>query len=100
MIDHALNVLTLYVLWKARGLTHATEPSPEEALLREKLTECRASLLEKLFEFAVGTQSNTADGVKRAVRFMSVELVYMYSLSFEGFPKPHESAYPIRTPTS
>lgn len=67
MIDHALNLLTLYVIWKARGLTHAAEPATEEAQLRERLKECRDSLLEKLLEFAIGTQSNTADGVKRAV---------------------------------
>ena len=70
MIDHALHLLTLYILWKARGLTHAAEPSSEEARLREKLTDCRESLLEKLLEFAIGTQSNTADGVKRAVRLI------------------------------
>ena len=82
MIDHALNLLTLYVIWKARGLTHTAEPSAEEAQLRERLKECRDSLLEKLLEFAIGTQSNTADGVKRAVRIqftLSVLLLILWN---------------------
>ncbi len=67
MIDQALNLLTLYIIWKARGLTVAPDPSPEELQFREKLKESRDSLLEKLLEFTVGTQSNTSDGVRRAV---------------------------------
>ena len=68
MVDQALSVLSLYIIWKARGLTNTAEPSADEARLRERLKECRDALLEKLLEFAIGTQSNTSDGVKRAVR--------------------------------
>ena len=67
MVEQALSLLTLYIIWKARGLTNSDEPSPEEARLRDRLKECRDALLEKLLEFAIGTQSNTSDGVKRAV---------------------------------
>lgn len=67
MVEQALNLLTLYVIWKARGLTNVVEPSPEETHLREQLKAVRDSLVDKLLEFAIGTQSNTSDGVKRAV---------------------------------
>lgn len=61
-------MLTLHIIWKARGLTAAdAELSPEEQRFKQKLREQRESLLEKLLEFAVGTQSNTAEGVRRAV---------------------------------
>ena len=68
MVDRALQVLTLHIIWKARSLTAAAgESSPEEQQFREKLREQREVLLEKLLEFAIGTQTNTAEGVRRAV---------------------------------
>ena len=70
MIDQALQVLYLHILWKARGLTNPNEPSEDELAFREKLKEQRDSVLDKLLEFAVGTQSNTAEGVRRAVRLL------------------------------
>jgi cohesin complex subunit SA-1/2 len=68
MIDRALNLLHLHLIWKARGLTNSSDLSPEEVRYRETLMEQRNSLVEKLIEYAVGTQSNTAEGVKRSVR--------------------------------
>lgn len=70
MIDHALQVLYLHILWKARVLTTSADPTPDEVAFRDKLQEQRGSLLEKLREFAIGTQSNTAEGVRRSVRFL------------------------------
>lgn len=67
MIDQALQVLYLHILWKARALTTSSEPSQDETDFRDKLKEQRDSLLDKLLEFAVGTQSNTAEGVRRPV---------------------------------
>jgi cohesin complex subunit SA-1/2 len=75
MISQALNLLGLHILWKARGLTAEAEPSPEEHRFRETLKEQRESLLEKLTEYAVGTQSNTAEGVKRSVCVRSVSML-------------------------
>ncbi|TFK31727.1 hypothetical protein BDQ12DRAFT_93119 [Crucibulum laeve] len=66
MIEQALRVLTLHILWKGKGLTAENDSSPEEIRYRDELKEQRESLLEKLVEYAVGTQSNTAEGVKRA----------------------------------
>lgn len=68
MIDRALHVLTLQIVWKARGLIGGIEPSTDAERLQESLREQRDILLEKLTEYAVGTQSNTIEGVKRAVR--------------------------------
>ena len=76
MVDRALQVLTLHIIWKARNLTAATgETSADEQRFREKLREQREVLLEKLLEFAIGTQSNTAEGVRRAVSTSQVSTV-------------------------
>ncbi|KAI9060084.1 hypothetical protein FKP32DRAFT_1578832 [Trametes sanguinea] len=66
MVDRALQLLTLHIMWKARGLPAGAELTPEEIEFRDKLKEQRDALLEKLVEFAVGTQSNTVEGVRRA----------------------------------
>lgn len=58
-------------MWKAKYLTAEPHPSPEEVRFREVFLEQREALLQKLVEYAVGTQSNTADGVRRAVRVLS-----------------------------
>lgn len=68
MIEQALNVLMLHVLWKTKGLPPEAEPTPEDIRYKEILLEQRESLLEKLVEYAIGTQSNTVEGVRRAVR--------------------------------
>lgn len=56
-----------HVLWKTKGLPKEDDPTPEEVRYTEVMKEQRESLLEKLVEYAVGTQSNTVEGVKRAV---------------------------------
>ncbi|KAH9064622.1 hypothetical protein EDB87DRAFT_1804088 [Lactarius vividus] len=66
MIDQALNVLTLHVIWKARRLPTDVQPSPDDTRLRESFLEQRETLLKRLVEYAVGSQSNTTDGVRRA----------------------------------
>ena len=85
MLDQALNLLTLYIIWKSRGLTSAPEPSPEEISFREKLKEARDTLLDKLLEFAIGTQSNTSETVRRAVsRSVSCPLSWIDELMMCG----------------
>ncbi|KAI0058337.1 hypothetical protein BV25DRAFT_1283433 [Artomyces pyxidatus] len=66
MIDQCLSLLTLHIIWKARRLPTEPQPSPEEIRFRESFREQREALLAKLVEYAVGSQSNTADGVRRA----------------------------------
>lgn len=68
MVEQALHLLTLHIMWKGKGLTVDDDMSTEETKLREILVAQRESLLEKLIEYAVGEQSNTAEGVKRTVR--------------------------------
>jgi len=67
MVEQALNVLTLHIFWKAKGLLVNRDASAEENPYQEKLVEQRDALLEKLLEYAIGTQSNTGDTVRRAV---------------------------------
>ncbi|KAI0299424.1 hypothetical protein B0F90DRAFT_1728578 [Multifurca ochricompacta] len=66
MIDQSLNLLTLHVIWKARRLPLEVQPAPDESRLRESFREQREALLKRLVEYAVGSQSNTTDGVRRA----------------------------------
>jgi len=67
MIEQGLHLLGLHILWKARSLPDAKDTAVDSNKLRETLRDQRDSLLEKLVEYAVGAQSNTAEGVKRAV---------------------------------
>jgi cohesin complex subunit SA-1/2 len=66
MIDQALNLLTLHIIWKARRLSAEVQPSPEDGRLGESFREQRDSLLKRLVEYSVGSQSNTAEGVRKA----------------------------------
>ncbi|KAI6128214.1 hypothetical protein EDD16DRAFT_1550109 [Pisolithus croceorrhizus] len=66
MIEQGLHLLGLHIIWKARRLPDAGDEAADSNKLRETLREQRDSLLERLIEYAVGTQSNTAEGVKRA----------------------------------
>ncbi|KAF5323111.1 hypothetical protein D9611_009237 [Ephemerocybe angulata] len=66
MVEQALNVLTLHIYWKAKGLLVNKEPNSEENPYQDTLVEQRNALLEKLQEYAIGTQSNTGDSVRRA----------------------------------
>ena len=72
MIERALHFLTLHIFWKTKGLTAENDPTPEEIRYKEVLEEQRETLLEKLVEYAVGTQSNTVEGVKRVVSFFPI----------------------------
>jgi cohesin complex subunit SA-1/2 len=79
MIEQALHVLTLHNIWKGNVVASGIEPSSEETRYKEILVAQRESLLEKLVEYAIGTQSNTVDGVKRAVWFLiatHINLIY------------------------
>jgi cohesin complex subunit SA-1/2 len=72
LVERALQALMLHVLWKTKGLPTEDDPTPEEIRYKEVLKEQREILLEKLNEYAVGTQSNTVEGVKRAVSKFSI----------------------------
>lgn len=92
MIEQALHVLTLHIIWKSKGLTVDNDPTPEEVRYKETLVEERDSLLEKLVEYAVGTQSNTVEGVKRAAFKHLLDLHVLFSdaqsLAADGSPLP------------
>lgn len=67
MMNESLQLLVLYVAWKARLLQANTPSEAEREGVYEELKAVRDALAERLTEFAVGTQSNTAEGVKRSV---------------------------------
>lgn len=60
----------LHVIWKSKDVPRTRprkELTPDEDKVRGVVKQQRDSLLEKLVEFAIGTQSNTTQGVKHAV---------------------------------
>lgn len=96
MIDRSLCLMTLHVMWKAWGLARSTGSEEDKMTTQESLREQRDTLLEKLLEYAVGTQSNTLNSVRRSVSFSfePVKSVYLAKSLILGFP---ESAYIIHT---
>lgn len=89
MIEQALHVLNLHIIWKGKALTSDLDPSPEEIRFKETLISQREGLLEKLIEYAVGTQNNTVDGVKRTVCYIGlIQLNFHLIYSVPGFQEP------------
>ncbi|XP_006455307.1 hypothetical protein AGABI2DRAFT_121237 [Agaricus bisporus var. bisporus H97] len=89
MVEQALHVLTLHIIWKSKDLPKpqpGQEPTADEEKYRDALKQQRDSLVEKLSEFAIGTQSNTAEGVKRAA------FKYLLDLHVLFAPVPKEAA--------
>ncbi|EJU01344.1 hypothetical protein DACRYDRAFT_116527 [Dacryopinax primogenitus] len=69
MIDQCLKALNFHIVWKTRKMlaAPATENDAEaEAPALLSLQEQRSVLLEKLTEFAVGTQSNPCEALRRS----------------------------------
>ncbi|OCB88288.1 hypothetical protein A7U60_g4590 [Sanghuangporus baumii] len=83
MVERALQVLSLHIIWKAKHFIRAQDSSDREQL-QEALREQRDVLLEKLTEYAVGTQSNTLLGVRRAAFQNLLTLYTLFSANSEG----------------
>ncbi|CAE6434925.1 unnamed protein product, partial [Rhizoctonia solani] len=66
MMNESLQLLVLYVAWKARHFQSNPMTEEEKDKAYEELKEVRDALTERLTQFSVGTQSNTAEGVKRS----------------------------------
>jgi len=64
MVSETLNLLTMHIIWKTKSLP---PPGSRTQKAAQTLLEQRTALIQKSIEFAVGTQSNTAEAVKRAV---------------------------------
>jgi cohesin complex subunit SA-1/2 len=87
MVEHAIRFLTAHIMWKTRGLTRSDNLSPEERAHREKLRAQRDALVGKTREYAIGTQSNAIEGVKRAVRCSHITISPHYHrvhFAYEG----------------
>ena len=84
MVEQALHVLTLHIFWKAERFVHCTEQPATDVRLKDSLLRQRQALLEKLVEYAVGTQSNTADSVRRAVRIYHFSHHFLSSILLLG----------------
>ncbi|KAK0498783.1 hypothetical protein EDD18DRAFT_1318874 [Armillaria luteobubalina] len=79
MIEQVLHLLTLHIIWKGKALTTDPSPSTEEVRHRENLVLQREVLLEKLTEYAIGTQSNTVEGVQRTAFKNLLDLHVLFS---------------------
>jgi len=67
MVSETLNLLAMHIIWKTKALPSQGSRTPDDKKAAQSLLEQRAALVQKLIEFAVGTQSNTAEAVKRVV---------------------------------
>ncbi|GAA5920161.1 hypothetical protein JCM6882_006360 [Rhodosporidiobolus microsporus] len=66
MIEHALNVLGTHIVWQLHAVTTETlQAGSADVAAVLTATEKRQSLLDKLEEFAVGNETNAAEGVKQ-----------------------------------
>ncbi|KIK96764.1 hypothetical protein PAXRUDRAFT_825621 [Paxillus rubicundulus Ve08.2h10] len=81
MIEQGLHLLSLHIIWKARNLPDPNDTSPDSQNFRTTLQEQRDSLLEKLVEYVVGQQSNTAEGVRRTAfqNLMNLHILFCSS---------------------
>ncbi|KAJ1301134.1 hypothetical protein OPQ81_003546 [Rhizoctonia solani] len=65
MMNESLQLLVLYVAWKVRHLQTTPLAEDDKAKEYDDLKELRNALVERLTQFSVGAQTNTAEGVKR-----------------------------------
>lgn len=95
MIEQALSLLTLHIIWKARRLSAEVQPSPDDGRLGESFREQRESLLKRLVEYSVGSQSNTTEGVRKAVGAFASLWELPDPDRPAGLPKPFKSSHPV-----
>ena len=94
MVERALQVLSLHIIWKARHFMRAQDSSDKEQML-DALREQRDVLLEKLVEYAVGTQSNTLLGVRRAVRHFTAWSLQASLIASTGIPNSTDYVHSV-----
>ncbi|KAJ3814593.1 hypothetical protein F5876DRAFT_62181 [Lentinula aff. lateritia] len=98
MLEQSLQLLTLYIMWKSRRLLSIASVSTatEDVQDREQLISQRDSHVDKLIEYAVGTQvqgNGIVEGVKR-VAFKNLLDLYVLFLSA---PNDAENTLPSLT---
>ncbi|GAW03352.1 mitotic cohesin complex [Lentinula edodes] len=101
MLEQSLQLLTLYIMWKSRRLLSiaGVSTSTEDVQDREQLINQRDSHVDKLIEYAVGTQvqgNGIVEGVKR-VAFKN--LLDLYVLFLSAPPNDAENTLPSLTMT-
>jgi cohesin complex subunit SA-1/2 len=62
MVEQSQQILTLHILWKGLPYMQQLGQTPDDVFFSQ-----RGALLERLTEYAVGTQSNAVIGVKQVV---------------------------------
>ena len=65
MVQQCLVALTIHSMWKSMSLP---EESEDNMPAHDAYIESRSTLINKLVEFSIGTQSNTSEEVQRVVR--------------------------------
>ncbi|KAF8688572.1 STAG domain, partial [Rhizoctonia solani] len=83
MMNESLQLLVLYVAWKARLLQTSPMAEDDRTKAYEELKEIRDALTERLVQFSVGTQTNTIEGVKRSAFQCLLNLAILF--------QPHRS---------
>lgn len=69
MVEHAIGLLGGHICWQLRAVkTETTASGAADLPAILALSERRQSLLDRLEEYAVGSETNASEGVKQAVR--------------------------------
>ncbi|KAF7329868.1 SCD domain-containing protein [Mycena kentingensis (nom. inval.)] len=81
MVGSAIEILEAHLMWKMRHLSlekDLEDLTPDELRFRERTQEQRDALVDKISEYAVGTQSNTAPLVSRKafISLMNVHILF------------------------
>ena len=79
MVSETLNLLTMHIIWKTKSLPPQASRTADHKKALQTLLEQRTALVQKSIEFAVGTQSNTAEAVKRVVS-PTLDLTKLYTI--------------------
>lgn len=101
MLEQALHLLSLHLMWKSQPFLHPrdTPLSQDEAQNRETMINQRDALVEKLVEYAVGTQvrgNGIVESVKRAVCILTHPVLWSFIQgSYIGFPGPTGHTYNV-----
>ncbi|KAJ4490347.1 hypothetical protein J3R30DRAFT_3693942 [Lentinula aciculospora] len=98
MLEQSLQLLTLYIMWKSRSLLSiaSVNTSAEETQDRENLISQRDSLVEKLIEYAVGTQVQ-GNGIVECVKRVAFKNLLDLHVLFLSAPNDMADMLPSLT---
>ncbi|TFL03902.1 hypothetical protein BDV98DRAFT_563241 [Pterulicium gracile] len=78
LVDQAISVLSLHVMWKSHGLA-SIESVDKRTQSQELLQEQRDGLLDKLMEYCIGEESTAVNGIKQTAFDSALNMYMLFS---------------------